>query len=132
VGIRKVLGSEKKQLIRQFLSEAMLYSFISALTAIVLVIVFLKPFNVVAGKALGFSLIFTNGNWLYILMLSVITGLLAGSYPAFYLTSFQPVAVLKRHETFYIQTRKPIYQEWSRSFSIHSFHSAHHLHTHSI
>src|SRR6185436_4624819 len=87
VGIRKVLGSEKKQLIKQFLCEAMLYSFISALTAIVLVLLFLKPFNAVAGKTLGFSLIFTNGNWLYILILSVITGLLAGSYPAFYLTS---------------------------------------------
>ncbi|MEP7171266.1 MAG: ABC transporter permease, partial [Bacteroidota bacterium] len=91
VGIRKVLGSERKQLIRQFLSEAMLYSFIATFTAIILVILFLKPFNDIAGKTLGFSLIFENGNWFYILMLSLITGLLAGSYPAFYLTSFQPV-----------------------------------------
>ena len=95
VGIRKVLGSEKKQLIRQFLSEAMLYSFIATAIAIVLVILFLKPFNEIAGKNLGFSLIFTNDNWLLILGLSIITGLLAGSYPAFYLTSFQPVSVLK-------------------------------------
>lgn len=95
VGIRKVLGSEKKQLVRQFLSEAMLYSFIATATAIVLVIVFLKPFNEIAGKDLGFSLIFVNANWIYILGLSVITGMLAGSYPAFYLTSFQPAAVLK-------------------------------------
>ncbi|HKR05924.1 MAG TPA: ABC transporter permease [Bacteroidia bacterium] len=95
VGIRKVLGSEKKQLIKQFLSEAMLYSFIAAATAIVLVIIFLKPFNEIAGKSLGFSLIFAHGNWIFILGLSIVTGLLAGTYPAFYLTSFQPVAVLK-------------------------------------
>ena len=57
VGIRKVLGSEKKQLIRQFLAEALLYSFIAALVAIVLVVLLLKPFNEVAGKSFDFELV---------------------------------------------------------------------------
>ncbi|MDB5209510.1 MAG: transporter permease, partial [Sediminibacterium sp.] len=95
VGIRKVLGSEKKQLIRQFLSEAMLYSVISTLVALLLVALLLPLFNSIAGKTLSFATIFSSGMWVFILLLTVITGLLAGSYPAFYLTSFDPVSVLK-------------------------------------
>lgn len=95
VGIRKVLGSERIQLIKQFLTEAMLYSFISAVIALILVALLLPLFNSVAGKALDFNDIFSTGIWIFILLLTVITGLLAGSYPAFYLTSFNPIAVLK-------------------------------------
>jgi putative ABC transport system permease protein len=95
VGIRKVLGSEKKQLIRQFLVEALVYSFISAIFALILVGFCLPMFNAVAGKSLQFNSIFHSGIWLFILILVIITGLLAGSYPAFYLTSFNPVSVLK-------------------------------------
>jgi putative ABC transport system permease protein len=95
VGIRKVLGSEKKQLIKQFLTEAMLYSFISTLIALAIVVLSLKLFNEIAGKTLNFGSLFTNYLWLLVLGLTILTGLLAGSYPAFYLTSFQPVAVLK-------------------------------------
>ena len=95
VGIRKVLGSEKSQLIRQFLSEALLCSFAATAIAIVLALVFLKPFNAIAGKSIEFTALFAHGNWLMLLGLSILTGLLAGSYPAFYLTSFRPVAVLK-------------------------------------
>jgi putative ABC transport system permease protein len=95
VGIRKVLGSVKKQLIKQFLTEAMLYSFVSTLIALTLVLLLLEPFNEVAGKALVFNSIFSDGIWLFILVLSLLTGLLAGIYPAFYLTSFNPVEVLK-------------------------------------
>lgn len=100
VGIRKVLGSVKKQLINQFLAEAMLFSFIATLIALVLVLLLLKPFNEIAGKTLDFSLLFTGNLWLFVLGLSVVTGLLAGSYPAFYLTSFKPVAVLKDMKLF--------------------------------
>lgn len=95
VGIRKVMGSEKNQLIRQFLTEALLYSFIATLIAILIVISVLHPFNQLAGKTLQFSSFFKNGILLIVLSLSVITGLVAGSYPAFYLTSFKPIAVLK-------------------------------------
>jgi putative ABC transport system permease protein len=96
VGIRKVLGSIKGQLIRQFLVEALVYSFIAMLVALVLVILLIQPFNSVSGKSLSPSLIFSGYNWLYITGLMIITGLLAGSYPAFYLTAFKPIAVLKR------------------------------------
>jgi putative ABC transport system permease protein len=95
VGIRKVLGSEKKQLIRQFLLEALVYSFISAAFALILVAFSLPVFNAVAGKTLVLNSIFHSGIWLFILLLTILTGLLAGSYPAFYLTSFNPVSVLK-------------------------------------
>jgi len=95
VGVRKVLGSIKGQLMKQFMTEAMMYSIISTIVAVLLVAVLLKPFDLLSGKSLGFSLFFTNGIWLYIVILCVITGLLAGSYPSFYLTAFKPVAVLQ-------------------------------------
>jgi len=95
VGIRKVLGSLRGQLIRQFLSEALLYTGIATLFALFLVFALMTPFNQVAGKSLEFRAIFQHGIWLFILGLFVLTGLLAGSYPALYLTSFQPVSVLK-------------------------------------
>ena len=95
VGIRKVMGSVKSQLVRQFLTEAMLYSFIASVIGLLLVLLLLKPFNEVAGKSLVFTSIFTDNIWLFLLGLSLFTGLLAGLYPAFYLTSFKPVDVLK-------------------------------------
>ncbi|HZE85080.1 MAG TPA: ABC transporter permease, partial [Puia sp.] len=95
VGVRKVLGSLKGQLIRQFLAEALLYSGIATILALLLVSLLMGPFNVVAGKSLEFADLFHHGIWAFVLLLAIITGLLAGSYPAFYLTSFQPVDVLK-------------------------------------
>ncbi len=95
VGIRKVLGSLRGQLIKQFLAEAMLYSFVSAAVALLLIAAVIPAFNQVAGKAFSFNDIFSNGIWLFIILLTIITGLLAGSYPAFYLTSFNPISVLK-------------------------------------
>jgi len=95
VGIRKVLGSLKGQMIRQFLSEAMLYTGIATLIALFLVYALMTPFNQVAGKTLAFGSIFQHDIWTLILLIAILTGLLAGSYPAFYLTSFRPVAVLK-------------------------------------
>jgi putative ABC transport system permease protein len=100
IGIRKVLGSEKGQLVRQFLTEAVLCSFISMMIALILLIIFIKPFNDISGKFLHSGLIFNNGNWLLILLLTAGIGLIAGSYPAFYLTSFKPVLVLKRAQQF--------------------------------
>jgi len=95
VGIRKVLGSMKGQLIRQFLAEAMLFSLIATIIALIAVILLIPDFNLLAGKALRFSDLLHNGSWAIILLLAFISGLLAGSYPAFYLTSFKPVEVLK-------------------------------------
>jgi putative ABC transport system permease protein len=95
VGIRKVLGSEKKQLIKQFLTEAMIYSVISTFIALLMVAFLLPVFNAIADKKLNLNSIYHSGIWLYIIILTCFTGLLAGSYPAFYLTSFNPVSVLK-------------------------------------
>jgi len=95
VGIRKVLGSIRGQLIRQFLTEAMLYSIISVIVALALVLLLIPAFNQLSGKQIAFGNILHNGIWLFIILLTIVTGLLAGSYPAFYLTSFNPISVLK-------------------------------------
>jgi putative ABC transport system permease protein len=95
VGIRKVSGSGKAQLIKQFLAEAFLYSFISTLLAILLSSLLLKPFSVLTGVTITAGEVFTVNIWLAVTGLAILVTLLAGSYPAFYLTSFNPVTVLK-------------------------------------
>ncbi|HWK07540.1 MAG TPA: ABC transporter permease [Puia sp.] len=95
VGVRKVLGSMKWQLIGQFMAEAFLYTIIAAGISLLLVSMLMASFNQLAGKELHFGDLFRHGIWAFILLLTAFTGLLAGSYPAFYLTSFQPIEVLK-------------------------------------
>ncbi len=94
VGIRKTMGSIKGQLISQFFSESFLVVIFAFFAAIVLVNLFLPLFNDFSGKAI----IMPFGDiWFWVISLSIIliTGLLAGSYPALYLSSFNPVKVLK-------------------------------------
>lgn len=94
VGIRKTVGSSKAYLIVQFLSESILIAFFSAFVAILLVWLALPWFNNLASKEIAFPLevpLF----WLAILLFALLTGLLSGSYPALYLSSFKPVGVLK-------------------------------------
>jgi putative ABC transport system permease protein len=95
VGIRKVSGSTKAQLIKQFLAEAFLYSLISTIIAVMIVVLCLAGFSSIIGEPVSFQSAFTPGVWLALAGLTVLIGLLAGSYPAFYLTSFKPVLVLK-------------------------------------
>ena len=95
VGIRKVLGSLRKQLIKQFITEAILYSFLAALFAIGIVMLVLPAFNNIANKELSVGSFLGFKSALGILSLIIITGLLAGSYPAFFLTSLKPVSILK-------------------------------------
>ena len=94
VGIRKVLGAEKKFLIAQFLGESVLMSLIAFVFAIAFTKLLIPAFNHLSGKNLSLS--FAN-IWIVVvfLLLSILTGLLAGSYPAFYLSSFNPAKVLK-------------------------------------
>ena len=95
VGIRKTVGSTRKQLIIQFLLESTLLSCLALIIAICLVQILLPIFNNIAGKQLGVSLF---GNILILpglLAYILIIGFLAGSYPAFFLSSFQPVTILK-------------------------------------
>lgn len=95
VGVRKVLGSLRGQLIRRFLGESLLLTAIAFLLAIGLVYLALPMFNDIAGKKLSFH---WGTDWRLTASLAgliLFTGIVAGSYPAFFLSSFQPIAVLK-------------------------------------
>ena len=94
VGIRKVVGARKGGLIGQFLGESILLSFFAAILAIILVELSLPLFNQVTDKKM-FIHFGSFGLWVMIFGFIFITGILAGSYPAFFLSSFQPVKVLK-------------------------------------
>ncbi len=94
IGLRKTIGSFKKQLVFQFLTESLLVSFFAFMVAIGLSFLFLPFFNEVAEKSLEIPI----GNivfWGIGSLLVLITGLLAGSYPAFYLSSFNPLTALR-------------------------------------
>ena len=95
VGVRKVLGSSRKYLIAQFLTESILVTLVSTIIAVVLAIILLPLFNQMSGKELTFTshtLI-----WLLPSLIGAVLfiGFLAGSYPAFFLSAFQPIEVLK-------------------------------------
>jgi len=94
VGIRKAVGSLRSQLVKQFLGESLLVSALAAVLAFILVGLGLPWFNSIAGAQISFP--FQNPLfWLGSIGFVLLTGLLAGSYPALYLSSFQPVKVLK-------------------------------------
>ncbi len=95
VGVRKVLGSQRIQLIRQFLAEAVFFSFFSMILAIFLVSLFLSTFNRLSGKSLSISSLSSPLTIGAILMITILTGIFSGVYPAFFLSSFQPVKILK-------------------------------------
>jgi putative ABC transport system permease protein len=94
VGIRKTIGSARSQLVSQFFSESLLVSFIALLFCLVLTQLFLPFFNDIAGKKMMIpwdNAVF----WLVAVGFSLVTGLIAGSYPALHLSSFRPIEVLK-------------------------------------
>ena len=95
VGVRKVLGAEKNALIRQFLGESILMSLFAFVLALLITALFLPAFSQVGGRNISFS--FSEHKWFLagFLTLAIITGFIAGIYPAFYLSSFKPVKVLK-------------------------------------
>ena len=95
VGIRKVAGSLRSDLIIQFLTESVLMSFFSLLLALGIAALLLPLFNQLAGKQMSVVTLFSS--WLFpvLIALIIVVGCIAGSYPAFYLSSFQPVRVLK-------------------------------------
>ncbi|MDX2048015.1 MAG: ABC transporter permease [Chitinophagaceae bacterium] len=94
VGIRKAIGSLRSQLIKQFFAESYLVVLLAFVLCLILVILLLPLFNEVAGK----KIIMPWSNplfWIFSLLFILITGLVSGSYPALYLSSFQPLKVLK-------------------------------------
>jgi len=95
VGMRKVLGAYKINLIQQFYGESILISLIALFFAVLFVELFLPIFNELAGKSLSFN-VFTNLTLLPVLIIvALFTGFVAGSYPALFLSSFKPMSVLK-------------------------------------
>jgi putative ABC transport system permease protein len=94
VGIRKTLGSGKKQLILQFFFESMILAFIAFLISVGIVYLLLPSFNTLIDKNLSLHL-FNLTFWFGAIGIIVFTGIVAGSYPALYLSSFRPIKVLK-------------------------------------
>ena len=93
VGVRKVLGAERQQLIRQFWGEAILLTVISVIIGIVLSVLLVNPFNQVVNRQLSlhFDFVFIG----YCLLIIILIGLIAGIYPAIILSGFRPVEILK-------------------------------------
>lgn len=94
VGVRKVLGAGKKLLVGQFISEALFMAFIAAVFAVLAVAIALPAFNLLVQKQLTIGLD-KPLHIIALLLITLISGLLAGSYPSLYLSSFNPVRVLK-------------------------------------
>ena len=94
VGVRKVLGAGKAKLIAQFIGESLIMSLISALLAIALIYLALPAFNHLLNEQLSINLCYPSHIGA-LLAIAILCGLIAGSYPAFYLSSFNPVGVLK-------------------------------------
>jgi putative ABC transport system permease protein len=95
IGIRKVTGSTKRQLVTQFLSESLLTSLVAGLLGLLLVFLLLSTFNTISGKAFTIQTLLQSSNMVLLLGVILLTGLVGGSYPAFYLSAFKPVGILK-------------------------------------
>jgi putative ABC transport system permease protein len=97
VGLRKVVGAQRSQLMRQFLGESFVLVILAALAALIIILCILPAFNQLAGKNISLK----GENILYMgwILAGVIcvTGILSGSYPSFFLSAFQPMSVLKGH-----------------------------------
>jgi putative ABC transport system permease protein len=95
VGIRKTLGSTRSSLVGQFISESILMSVVAVVVAVGIVELLLPLFNGIANKTMSLNLFSNPLSIPVLLCLAVVVGIIAGSYPAFYLSSFYPIDVLK-------------------------------------
>ncbi len=95
VGLRKVVGSRRGPLVAQFLSESVILTIISLIISVVLLIVLLPKFNLLAGKSFNLSVLYSPIVILSVIGVILVAGILGGSYPAFFLSRFSPVTVLK-------------------------------------
>ncbi|HYO21051.1 MAG TPA: ABC transporter permease, partial [Flavisolibacter sp.] len=95
VGVRKVMGSYRLQLIRQFLFESLVINFLAVVLAFTIVIASLPLFNSLTGKEITFSLLADSSFWLALVAIFIGGTFLSGLYPAFVLSSFRPIEVLK-------------------------------------
>ena len=97
VGVRKVIGALRSNLIMQFISEAVLLSLFSIIAAVILVWAFFPPFVDLVNRPIGIDFISRPEFWLSVLGVSFIVGILSGSYPAFYMSALQPSGIFKNH-----------------------------------
>jgi len=95
VGLRKVVGSHRGNLIFQFITESIVLTFISLILSIVLLVLLLPQFNHLAGKSFELGVLYTPTIVFSIIGIIVFVGIIGGSYPAFYLSKFNPISVLK-------------------------------------
>ncbi len=98
IGLRKVVGSKRANIIWQFFSESMLYAFISFLISMLIVITLLPQFNELTGKQIAFN--YVNPELLFgFVFVALFAGIIAGSYPALYLSSFIPLEILNKSKS---------------------------------
>ncbi|HTI10457.1 MAG TPA: ABC transporter permease [Puia sp.] len=95
IGIRKVTGSTKPQLVAQFLIESTLTAMLALLFSLGLIALFLPTFNLLSGKFISFESLLEPTTFLILLAIIIFVGLVGGSYPAFYLAKFNPIDILK-------------------------------------
>jgi putative ABC transport system permease protein len=95
IGIRKVTGSGRGQLIAQFLGESVLTAMAAVVLSFILIVLLFPVFNSISGKSFSIANLLQPFNILLMLSIGLFTGLIGGSYPAFYLSAFQPVSILK-------------------------------------
>jgi putative ABC transport system permease protein len=95
VGLRKVVGSRRSPLVMQFLSESIVFTVISLILSIILIMVLLPKFNLLAAKSFTLGILHSPVVLLSLFAVVIIVGILGGSYPAFFLSRFSPVTVLK-------------------------------------
>lgn len=95
VGLRKVVGSRRGPLIAQFLSESVVLTVISLIISIILLVILLPKFNLLAGKSFNLNILYSPVVLISAISVILIAGIFGGSYPAFFLSKFSPVTVLK-------------------------------------
>jgi putative ABC transport system permease protein len=96
VGLRKVVGADRQKLIVQFIGESLILSFIGLIFGLILVEIALPTFNRMLDKEYSLSLFEHGYELVFLIGLTIIVGMIAGSYPALYLSAFEPIKVLKR------------------------------------
>ncbi len=97
IGIRKVMGGKRKQLIAQFIGETILICLLALIVGVILTDLFVTGWNIATSNNIHLTMSYLNNAGFVVLLLAILlfTGFLAGSYPAFYITKFQPVSILK-------------------------------------
>jgi putative ABC transport system permease protein len=95
VGLRKVVGSRRSALIFQFLAESTVFTLISLVFSIIILMILMPKFNLLAGKNFDLHILYSSQVLISLVVIILIVGILGGSYPAFFLSRFSPVTVLK-------------------------------------